>query len=147
MFSSQAITQQTHGLSLREYGEKLKQGMTLAEYQDYMANWVSRASRLGVRTPSSVPEYFGMPFSVHTMPWAKFCPELLNDITIPRYFPLDYLSTSHCLQNRIRAAMPEAFIAPGGSAAYPMHMHPFSTSAWLQLLHGQKRLHTTALLA
>lgn len=137
----QAITMRDHGLSLQEYGEKLKQGMTLSDYQDYMADWVSRLAERGDgATPAkSLLEYFGMPFSVHTEPWAKFCPEILKEIDIPRYFPLDYLSTSHCLQNKIRAAMPEAFIAPGGSAAYPTHMHPFSTSVWLQLLHGQKR--------
>jgi len=42
-------------------------------------------------------------------------PDLVReDFRTPIFFPIDYLASSHKLQRKIRARMPEIFIAPKG---------------------------------
>lgn len=130
------VTMKAHNLTVQEYLAALKEGMTLGEYMDYMEMWLKRPQPV---EPKHLIDYFGMPFSVHTQAWKHFCPEVLEDFQVPRFFPLDYMATNQELQERYRMWMPEAFIAPRDSVAYPMHLHPFSTSVWLQLLEGRKR--------
>jgi len=130
-----AVIRISHNLTLEEYRMAMKFGMTLNEYMDYMAIW----EEAQIPEPKHLIDYFGMPFSIHTQAWAAFCPEFLKDFKVPRFFPVDYMATNPGLQAIIGSDMPEAFIAPRSSVAYPMHLHPFSTSVWLQLLEGRKR--------
>jgi len=130
------VTMKAHNLTVQEYWTLLKEGMTLGEYMDYMEVWLKHHKPT---EPKHLIDYFGMPFSIHTQGWKTFCPEVLQDFKVPKFFPLDYMATSPAIQDRHRMWMPEAFIAPRDSVAYPMHLHPFSTSVWLQLLEGRKR--------
>jgi len=130
------VIMRAHNLTVEGYREAMAEGMTFAEFQDYMDRWT--AEHRDAPSLHSTIDYFGLPFSIHTMPWRTFCPAFLEDVMVPKFFNLDFLSTNQSLLAHIGSEMPEAFIAPKDAVAYPMHLHPLSTSVWLHLLEGRK---------
>eukprot|EP00735_Rhodelphis_limneticus_P009013 TRINITY_DN246_c0_g1::TRINITY_DN246_c0_g1_i1::g.1681::m.1681 TRINITY_DN246_c0_g1::TRINITY_DN246_c0_g1_i1::g.1681 ORF type:complete len:376 (-),score=-4.29,sp/Q08BY5/JMJD4_DANRE/27.55/5e-12,Cupin_8/PF13621.1/2.4e-19,JmjC/PF02373.17/2.7e+03,JmjC/PF02373.17/8.7e+02,JmjC/PF02373.17/0.00015 TRINITY_DN246_c0_g1_i1:435-1520(-) len=86
------------------------------------------------------------PFYLHDWSLPHYCPGILNDIHIPRYFGNDYLQrgkirshdTSHVTSVPFRNDWPSLFIGPRGTQS-GLHVDSFGSNFWMMLLEGKKK--------
>ena len=66
-----------------------------------------------------------------------YCPELLDELIIPRYFTDDFLQLTPP-GSLYRESWPSLFIAPAGANS-SLHVDTFGSNFWMALFEGKKR--------
>ena len=67
-----------------------------------------------------------------------YAPELVTELTIPRYFANDYLQRVTGSDNLYHNSWPSLFISPKGVFS-DMHVDAFGSNFWMALFQGKKR--------
>ena len=67
-----------------------------------------------------------------------YAPELVNELTIPKYFANDFLQRVAGSDNLYHDSWPSLFIAPKGVFS-DMHIDSFGSNFWMALFQGKKR--------
>lgn len=80
---------------------------------------------------------------MHDQNLQKKCPNLLNDIIIPKWFSQDLMqrtksNSMNRYWNGYRDYWPSLFVGPGGSTMSYLHADWCDTHAWMGLMSGQK---------
>lgn len=65
------------------------------------------------------------------------CPELANELTVPKYFAGDFLQRTQ-KGTLYHDSWPSLFIAPTGARS-ELHVDAFGSNFWMALFHGKKR--------
>lgn len=67
-----------------------------------------------------------------------YAPELVTELTIPKYFANDFLQRVASSDNLYHDSWPSLFIAPKGVFS-DMHVDSFGSNFWMALFEGKKR--------
>ena len=136
-------------ISLREFEQQLRRGMNFGEFAHYMKS-VRGKTGGKIRDGKSFANFL-LPYNMHDQciredypdvrDFRGFCPELLDEVNIARYFqPLGAVQHLTCHEP------PRLWVAPAGSRAYPAHLHTVPANIMSVMIQGHKRLRSSLFL-
>lgn len=75
---------------------------------------------------------------VHDLPLPRWCPKVMPEFRVPKYFAQDYLQRIQHDHFMIQRAWPSLFVGPKGSSS-ALHVDSLASHFWMGLLEGRKR--------